>query len=369
VINATPATILVNDGDDAGTAIIGTPRTDLNASAYIRGGKPPVTYAVVVAENATNNVFNMAVDPDSGAITITVKDEVIILEYEDTEDDSFTLTATDADKIKSDPVTLKVLSNRAPTVETPPSDAIVVGTQDDYLTAAAAKAAKAFVCAADAGGIDNKFNQYCILAVTLAGYFDDDHLDADDAKAYSYEVVPDNAAYTAEQVVAADGNAIVVTGISAPTGTPLPTLELKVKALDAGKLPSPTIKITVQIDPRPTLLLANVVSTTVKQDKTTAQSAWNNVALLFADKDAAGASVTDTVYHVKLKDAADSSWLSLQGTEGTGDDAGWFPVADDLDILAPNIPPTAITVLLRARETGDNGQWVTRELAITVEAP
>ena len=378
-----PPTFLVNDMTGNGVPMVGTPPT-LDVRDYFRGGQEPITYTVAALPDDPNDNTDAAgrfthnYNKDTYALTFTAVADVA-LQYVKT--DVFSVTATDADRLTSAPVIIKLKSNGAPALVVPaPEVNVDVGTQDDYIDSATRAAAKEFACAS-AGSI-NKFNQFCITADQLQGYFDDH-----DEEKFTYEITPDNPAYTARMFETTNSggvreHAIIVTGISIPArkGAAFEAMKLKVKAFDGNGLASATaVEIDVVIDPRPMLRASQL--TAISLDRNNNQdgvSAWNNVSLLFQDYDETGADATSNLtFHVKLKNADDAAWLTPIGTAVAPGQplAGWYRIpsnAGNLAFQAPNKAPRPIPVLVRAHEKatgGEPAQWITREFMVTIVEP
>ena len=294
-----PPTFLVNDKTVNGVPMVGTPPT-LDVRDYFRGGKEPITYTVAAVPDDPNDDTDAAgrfthhYNKDTYALTFTAVADVA-LQYVNT--DVFSVTATDADRLTSAPVIIELKSNGAPALVVPsPEVNVDVGTQDDYIDTATREAANAYACAS--AGSTNKFNQFCITADQIQGYFDDQ-----DEEKFTYEITPDKPSYTARMFETTNSggvkeHAIIVTGISIPAkkGAAFEAMKLKVKAFDGNGLPSATaVEIGVVIDPRPMLRASEL--TTVSVDRNNEQdgvSAWNNVSLLFQDYDETGADATAT---------------------------------------------------------------------------
>lgn len=371
-----PAGYLVNDVIVNGVSMVGTP-DDVDVRDLFRGGKEPVEYSVTAGGTITDNTaptparFTHSYDAETYMLSFKAVAEQK-LQYEGL--DTFSVSAKDADGIPAGPIVIGIKSNGAPTLEGSPTAVNVdVGTQDDYVTAAARTAAKAEVC--DAEGSTNKYNQFCITVAQIQGYFVDQ-----DEDRYTYEITADNPAYSAKMLKVGSANAILVTGEAVPVrkDNAFAAMMLSVKAIDGNGLPSATaVEITVVVDPRPMLRAPEVTSVNVDQnnDATNGASAWNNVSLLFKDYNQTGADATSALtYHVKLKNADDASWLTPTGTVVAADQplAGWYPVTDNLTFVAPNLAPRAIPVILRAQEAAAGSepqQWITREIMVTVVEP
>ena len=378
-----PSTYLVNDWTVNGVPTVGTPPT-LDVRDYFRGGKAPVTYTVAAVPDDPNDATDAAgrfmhhYNTGTYALTFTPIADVG-LQYVKT--DVFSVTATDADGLTSAPVIIKLKSNGAPVLVNPGPDVNVdVGTQDDYIDAATREAAKAYACAS--AGSSNKFNQFCITADQIQGYFDDQ-----DEEKFTYEIAPDKPSYTARmfETTSAGGvqeHGIIVTGVSIPakTGAVFETMILKVKAVDGNGLPSATAaEIDVVIDPRPMLRASELTAVSVDRNNEQAgASVWNDVSLLFQDYDETGADDTSSLaFHMKLKNADDAAWLMPIGTAIAADQplAGWYRIptnTGNLAFRAPNKAPRPIPVIVRAQEEatrGEPAQWITREFMVTVVEP
>ncbi len=281
---ANPPVISVSDQVVANVEQIGD-LSSVSASAadWFAGGTPPVTYSLVKYTDNGNevdfpadSVFIVAVDKDTGAITLTARkadataDPVVMVS--DTEPDNwvdgtrFIVKATDANGVTAqtpappegadDPnMMVSVKRNRAPvaaardatdrtqanaTAKIP----VTVGTMDGF-AAGATDAQKADAC--------NRLDTSCVdtntdaNSLTLASYF----IDEDKA---SLMYTPSTSPYVSASV--SSSGVLMVKGVKAgdpKEGVPQTrTVDLEVKATDAGNLPSELAAVfTVTIDPPP----------------------------------------------------------------------------------------------------------------------
>ena len=284
---ANPLVISVSDQVVANVEQIGD-LSSVSASAadWFAGGTPPVTYSLVkyTDESAevdfpADSVFIVAVDKDTGAITLTARKASAAngepaVTVSDTPEDNwidgtrFIVKATDVNGVTaqtpglpdpdSDPnMMVSVKRNRAPLASTAERDgtnrttaaaiekiSVTVGTMDGF-AAGATDPQKADAC--------NRLDTSCVtaganpLSLTLASYF----IDEDKA---SLMYTPSTSPYVSASV--SSSGVLMVKGVKAgdpKDGVPQTRIvDLEVKATDAGNLPSVLAAVfTVTIDPPP----------------------------------------------------------------------------------------------------------------------
>ena len=360
------------------------------ASDYFGGGTPPVTFALVNRLEADNEAPTDANDMDpltlafrtdsvfkvalaDGVLTITKRPASETPVVLDTETDTtvqahyvagtqFMLKATDANGATDTTGLISVIRNRAPGAtaeEHSPTgaDALIVGTQMAYATAATA-ADKAKAC--------EQLDTLC--TPILATFFE--NVDGNKLT-YSAVVATASAGFVS---VAVDGANLVVTGIkggvNATTEAPEPkAVKLEVKATDDGGLTSSIPKVVaLMVDPQP--LVAHPEFNAVQIAPLAQAGAVltaDEYRGIFEDNDSPGTNVDeDLTFAVKLKVARDSFYLGLSGTAG---DDGFYPLTDAaLNATAKATPAgSPVTIILRA--TDSIRQWATHEIAVTVKAP
>jgi hypothetical protein len=277
-----PPVISVNDQVVANVVQVGdVSAVSASAADWFDGGTPPVSYSLVKYEDdgaqvdfPADSVFIVAVNKESGAITVTARKADTTVTVVDTEDGNwiggtqFIVKATDANGVTAqtpEPPTdgattnmmVSVKRNRVPVASTAARDAtnrtgatattkipVTVGTMDGF-AAGATDAAKADAC--------NRIDTSCVtaadppLSLTLASYF----IDEDEA---SLMYTPSTSPYVSTSV--SSSGVLMVTGITAgdkKDGVPQErTIDLEVIATDAGGLPSDLAAVfAVTIDPPP----------------------------------------------------------------------------------------------------------------------
>ena len=280
---ANPPVISVSDQVVANVDQIGD-LSSVSASAadWFAGGTPPVTYSLVkygtpLADFPANSVFIVAVDKDTGAITLTARkasNVEPVVTVSDTAEGNwidgtrFIVKATDANGVTAQTpgppengdatsMMVSVKRNRAPLASTAARDAtgrdnaaatnkipVTVGTMDGF-AAGATDPQKADAC--------NRLDTSCVtaeanpLSLTLASYF----IDEDKA---SLMYTPSTSPYVSASV--SSSGVLMVKGVKAgdpKDGVPQTRIvDLEVKATDAGNLPSVLAAVfTVTIDPPP----------------------------------------------------------------------------------------------------------------------
>ena len=371
--------VSVNDGEANGLATIGTPET-LQASEYFRGGKEPVTYKKVSAMPPTGTVFTAEVASDG---TITLKKKagvpgVLTGSTSPTRDaayemgETIVIEAKDADGFTAMAKVLIVRNGRPTVGTTVPTAVIVVGTQPDFVNAAQEKANKAIDCPPNAtqdpptaqSGIFNKYNQYCIHAEAVMGYFEDDG-----DGGFTYELTTDNPAFSAQVF----GKNIIITGDAVPAkvDNAVPTMKLSIIAVDAGGMKSKTgAERNIQVDPAPTIRVPALTSlpavTPAESGNTTV---FDSVNTLFEDLDPDDLAAADDslTYRARLVNKDDNVWFIIAGTAVTGTE--WVTLAgSDLAVTVTNVPTGSIPVVLRAIEGEAEApqQWVERTLQVNI---
>jgi hypothetical protein len=162
--------VLINDGKAADdSAVIGPLPDPIDMSMHFRGGYEPVTYAAKMVD-ASESTFTGDIDPDTGILTIKLRDEddtdtmdQYMLSTTATEANAITVTAKD-DEGNEAMKMVHVLTNKAPVVAGQPNDvwSTSVGTEmradkevvvcQDEANAAIAATDTAHQCTVEAGG-------------------------------------------------------------------------------------------------------------------------------------------------------------------------------------------------------------------------
>ena len=282
-------TILLNP---AALDMLGSATAVVDVTGYFRGGKPPVTYAVVPTTgqpsdradtvDADDAIFKVVLDKDTGQLTVTAKTPRVVIDpaAKYMTGEKVTIKATDADKIAAaGTVMLTIKANRAPMAASVIADAeaLVVGTQNakDALrdgrhntTAAVLATQPNPVCATFAS---------CVFTIklqdgaaesnaTLTRYDEADDATAIAAMTATPVIIDDDTAgmtfsiveYDAKKVLAsASGNKIMIGGVKSTwgmvNGSPgHVTTAVVIMATDSKGLPEEH-EIPVAVDGAPTL--------------------------------------------------------------------------------------------------------------------
>ena len=163
-----PLVVLINDGKAADdSAVIGPLPDPIDMSMHFRGGYEPVTYAAKMVD-ASESTFTGDIDPDTGILTIKLRDEddtETMNQYEigtnPTQANEITVTAKDAESNEA-MMLVHVLANKAPVAPQPGEVwATSVGTEmradkkvvvcQDEANAAIAATDTAHQCTVEAG--------------------------------------------------------------------------------------------------------------------------------------------------------------------------------------------------------------------------
>ena len=364
-----PAAILINDATEDESTVIGALPADLNASAYFRGGREPLTYTSArvdssadqdgVVDATDNNSFNLAVDMETGAITITKlatpsTDETTPY----TVGDHFTITAKDMDGFEATTGAIKVQRNRAPTKSTSgavfdaASTALAIGNQDGIALDTTNKEQTS----TDACDVTDKdrLNVACFTKDDVEAAFG---TDGDTAVVYSAR--SKNPASVSAAV--ADDGRLIITGHAGTDGT---NATVYLKATDGGGLASEEHEIMVSVDPMP-VVGALPTSVSVKSTGAVTTGVIRNIPSFVTNEDAAGSATAEAVLITPVDadgTAADANTSNayFSVTLGTGATAG-------LDITGNNVTTSPIALTLLIEEDGAAPtQWVKHTIMVSV---
>ena len=362
-----PAAILINDATEDESTVIGALPADLNASAYFRGGREPLTYTSArvdssdaqdgVVDATDNNSFNLAVDMETGAITITK------LATPSTHADSpymvgdhFTITAKDMDGFEATTGAIKVQRNRAPTKATSgevfnaATTALAIGNQDGIELDTTNKE-QTSTDACDVAEKD-RLNVACFTKAQIEAAFG---TDGDTGVLYSAR--SKNPASVSAAV--ADDGRLIITGHAGTDGT---NAMVYLKATDGGGLASEEHEILVSVDPMP-VVGALPTSVSVKSTGTATVGVIRNIDSFVTNKDAAGS------------ETAESLVISTVQANGTSDAAtattnAYFAASiasGNLDITGNNVTTSPIALTLLIEESGAAPiQWVKHTIMVSV---
>ena len=207
LVRTTPVYIWVPDDTRGRYGALPVPH---DVKPYFRGGKAPITYALMEKSEATDT-FKVAIDPMTGMVTVTLTTATDTgaggtTDYEPAVDDMtgsrVTVKATDDDKFSTgiNVLTIHVLRNRAPVIPDDASDTPLMTTVGSQT-------------GTDAAETNTECTVFNACEYTIPpGAFDDDIYDTTDgtpAGFFTYTVTN-----TAKASATVKGNKVTITGIS-----------------------------------------------------------------------------------------------------------------------------------------------------------
>ena len=380
-----PPVVLINDGMEGASAVVGALPTGLSASSYFRGGRMPLTFKAErvdneIPVNATNDddagtekskSFDLTVDEMTGAITIEERATPVAATTPAAPDDTvynvgdwFEITATDDDGFEAD-VIVKVLRNRAPTkttsgsIVTAATTAVVVGTQDGIELDTDNKEQTSD----DACDVTDKdrLNVLCFTKAEVEAAFNVD-MDTD----VIYMVRSKNPAYASASITS-DGKLVITGHKPLLDDAVAQDIKLFLKAVDSKDLASEEHEILVNVDPMP-VLGSLPSSLSVKATGEATEGVIRGIS-------------TGFVTSMDQANAAESVTVQLVVPSGENEGNGAATVSnayfsasidsDGLNITGNNQTLTGSQPLvILVEETGsDPIQWVKHTVMVSVTAP
>ena len=349
-------TFYINNVVDDGEIVLGTLPAAFDAGTYFRGGRGTLKFKDT--SEGTSAIVDIVVT-EGGMVSFTAKEQLDVIPMSAYEDgDEFKIQATDEDDLSAPELVITVKRNARPTTQdADQSLPITVGTQPAYVADATEETEEVGCPAEDT----NKYNLAC---VPLPGTIFMDNEGSDTA--YTYRVVSDDPAVSGEAVKYAAANAdaadALLDGIVVKaTGKPAAEdsmVTLRVYAIDNGNWETEVSKkITVTVNPAPTVKATAVKSAKVDAHSASAEPAITGIAEQFSDNGALG-------YQAKLANADDAVYVVPDGTANAD---GWYPVITNLELVGKNPSSTPVGIVIRATESDGGMQWVEYTLMVTVE--
>jgi hypothetical protein len=331
---------LIDDGSENEVAVLGAIPTDLTVAGYFRGGKAPITYTATTVE--TPKTFQVKVDKDTGAITLTKAATLTATGEEYTMGDEFTVSAKDADGFTTpegdDALVVTVKRNRPPTATGTLSGATaIVGNQDGFATDATDEQKKD-VC--------NQLNTRCYTKVAMTEAFQNV-----DSETLKFSVRSKSPSHVSAAIN--DAGDLVVTGHEPlrNEAKAIVAVTLYLKALDGNKLPSPTEhELMITVDPMPTIESGLPSSITVESDGIPTGGV-NDIAEFFTD--------TETLTAV-LDTATVTKYTRFFDAMITG---------DNLVVTGKNIGSGEVVITVTEQSGAGADQWFRHTIPVNVVAP
>jgi hypothetical protein len=335
--------VLINDGKAADdSAVIGPLPDPIDMSMHFRGGYEPVTYAAKMVD-ASESTFTGDIDPDTGILTIKLRDEddtdtmdQYMLSTTATEANAITVTAKD-DEGNEAMKMVHVLTNKAPVVAGQPNDvwSTSVGTE-----MRADKKVVACQDTPDSEVADTDTAHKCTVGGGNEEFTDDGDFTLSVTKTSSMASVM------------ADGKKLTITGMSSTWDADLDTpahvpAEVMIRATDKnGLYAERALRITVDAAPS---VKRQIQNRTIEDDAGPTVVA-RNIVNFFEDAESTLA-VSDISYKSSDADTAIAA-------NGSGDNEG------HLVVTPLNPGTTMITVTIE--EAGGFEQMVSQTFMVTV---
>ena len=369
--------VLINDVKEDGRDVVGDPPTTLNASAYFRGGKAPITFTAARVDgrddgtdltDADNIHFNLKVDKDTGAITI----EALETPAANTDEapvwyevgDSFQITAKDADGFTADSAEIWVKRNRAPlktgdltgstflsgNADTA-GDADVVGNQPAMALDTNNKEVKATEDACD------DLNTACVPAAEMLTLFT--QVDGDDLTYIARSNYPSNVSVEVDST----GKLIITGHQPLLKDGAVVNVPIFFKAVDGNGMESEEHEAFIRVDPMPTIG-ALPTSVSVEKGATAVADVIASMTGFVTSKDAADADEAVEFFVVATDDTASTKTITTSYFIATIADT-----ENNLDIRGLNVTPSPQPLVILIEESGDPpAQWVKHTIMVTVTA-
>jgi hypothetical protein len=305
-----------------------------------------------------NNTFNLAVDKDTGAITVTkLATPSTDADTPYNRGDHFTITAKDADGFDATTEVIKVQRNRAPTkassgtVVTAATDALVVGNQPAIELVDTTNKEQTSTDACDVADKD-RLNVVCISKDDVEMAFG-----TDGDTNVTYSARSKNPLHAS--AVASDGRLIITGHMPLKANDAVTDIKVFLKATDSGGLDSEEHEILVRVDPMP-VVGALPASVSVKATGTATSGVLRGISGFITSKDQG--------------DEDEGLTLTLVEADGTAPDGSvsnaYFSAEianGNLNITGSNETTSPIAIVILAEETGQApNQWVKHTVMVTV---
>ena len=312
----------------------------------------------VVDDSMFNNSFNLAVNKDTGAITITkLATPSTDVDSPYVVGDHFKITATDVDGFSATTDVIKVQRNRAPVknesgrVVAALTDALVVGNQDKIQLDSTNKEQTS----TDACDVTDKdrLNVVCISKADVVLAFD-----ADMDTMVTYSARSKNPA-NASAEISSDGRLIITGHMPLMANNAVTDIKVFLKATDSGNLVSEEHEILVRVDPKP-VVGALPTALSVKATGTETMGMIRGV----------GSFITDTD-HLGAVEAPTFTLVASDGTAPNATASNPYFSADisdgNLDITGNNVTTSPIPLVILVEESGAApNQWVKHTVMVSV---
>ena len=345
LVRTTPVYLWVPDDTRGRYGALPAPH---DVKPYFRGGKEPLTYALVETSEATDT-FKAAIDPMTGMVTVTLTTATDTgaggtTDYEpanNMDGSRVTVKATDDDKFSTgtNVLTIHVLRNRAPVI---PAGAAELTTRVGSQTGTDAVTAECKV-----------FNA-CEYTIPNGAFEDDIYVEADGTPADFFTYTVTNAVKASATV---KGNKVTITGISPtwnkakkPAAGDDPAI-VTITATDLGGM-SVMRDLMVTVDGPPTV--AQEFEATYTEKLGTLNAERRNVVIIRGVAE----------FFTDVEDVANSATTMFAATSSKPAIASIDTGTANVQVTLKNIGSTMITVTA----TDDRGQTTKRSFMLVVKS-